>query len=435
MSDIKTITGYTAEYMEDRLGQTIAAADDLAVRAESAAALAERPTIEVMQTAIEQSSNLMKKSETDLVPSDVVPAWGIQGADDTVIDVLNNDGTLTPNAYRKVQRELEGSAAWGILGTDDTTIDLFNSDGTLTTTPMNNILSVVNSSNGFDRITTSQETAHIGTSLTAGANATAGNDYPSQLSLMTGYPKQNHGWSGRNSFVFAAAWGAQPLLTTASFDIPTSGVVRVNLNVEYGGAQKAIISGIKGSLARVTPLVADFTPDVYPSSPISLPARTPIQIIHKIDISDKILIMECSRNNDPFLPHGVVISHIKLLVQALTKRTLCPRVLIMGEPIGGSNPDYPAAVSRRVERNQAIQAAFPEWYVPAFEWLLTQACADYLGITWTANDLQDISENRLPRQLRINTSTQALDILHPNDLGYKAIAYQLKTAMEQRGWI
>ena len=103
-----------------------------------------------------------------------------------------------------------------------------------------------------------------------------------------------------------------------------------------------------------------------------------------------------------------------------------PRYLIMGEPM--ATTDSASNKAARQARNAAIKAAFPEAYVPAFEWLMTDECAAYLGITWTSTDLADIAAGVTPTQLRADT-------LHPNTSGAQAVARRLYLSMEEKGWI
>lgn len=402
------------------------------------------PTADSVDAAIARGYADSVAAITDALPvTDGQPAWGIVDDAGTALDVWRRDGGLCPIPLAAVTNQLgaqgitadvvtEGPALWGVLDPAGKALDVIMADGTLAPT----ITAGLSSTLGLARIQTTQATMSIGTSLTAGANASSSaKAYPAQLSALTGQPFINNGWAGRNSFVIPSAWGALPFLTTAAATIPTSGPVSLTLSWEYGGARQAIIAGILGNLDRVDATHATFTPTTPPSAPVAIPAGTPVTVQPWVDYSDRIFLLECSRNDDPTLDPAVTATHMRQLIQVITRRTMCPRVLIMGEPIGNASLDNTTTISQRQARNAFLRNAFPDYYVPAFEWLLTNDCATYLGITWTSQDLTDIGQGRLPTQLRTNTTTSAVDVLHPNDKGYQAIAYQLQLAMRARGWI
>ena len=355
---------------------------------------------------------------------------GIVGSDDSYLPIINQDQKIdgkliSPEAY---SANVESDSLFGLVGSDSTLLPIIDADVSLSTKILDATLPKISSRLGTSVVTPDLKTINIGTSLTAGVNGTS---YPTQLSTLFGVLVDNNGWSGRNSYVIDSAWGGLPFLSKAVFTIPTSGSVSIELSWEYGGGANATISGVTGSLTRVDATHATFTPTTYPTAPINVPVGSQIRTVPTKTADDKILILECSRNDLDTLSVGATISHMKDIVSMVTKRSLTKKYLVMGEPMGTLDTDV--SISRRKARNSAIQASFLDSYVPAFEWLLTDECADYLGVTLSNQDRTDISRGIVPSTYR-SKDAGGFDVLHPNALGNKAIAYQLYLAMKDRGW-
>lgn len=359
-------------------------------------------------------------------------AWGITGTSGRGIDILNADGSLCEAPLKPIRTLGENLAAWGIQGTNGAVVDVIMNDGSLSDTVLNAIIPRITSQIGLDRVTAALKVLNVGTSLTAGVNGTP---YPTQLKNVFGLDTYNNGWAGRNSHVLASSWGYLPFLLKNPVTIPTSGSVTIETTWEYGGGVNNVfeISGIQGYLVRVTGTSQTFTPIVYPTNPIPVAAGAQVRrVTPTTDHSDKIVIIEMSRNDPVTMSFGATISHIEDVIDAITKRSLTRKVLLMGEPMSTADPANDIAI--RVNRNKALAQAFPGSYVDAFEWLQTDACASYLGVTWTDQDRLNISRGHLPQTLLVKDAG-GYDVLHPNGLGNKAIAYRLYSAMQERGWV
>lgn len=106
------------------------------------------------------------------------------------------------------------------------------------------------------------------------------------------------------------------------------------------------------------------------------------------------------------------------------------KTLIFEEPPFGDGEAYgqPNRASQLDAYNNAIKAAFPDVWVPLASWMLTQAAADSVGYTFTADDLTDISNGLTPRGFRSDTG-------HYNSLGNQAAANRIFQEEQLRGWI
>jgi hypothetical protein len=266
----------------------------------------------------------------------------------------------------------------------------------------------------------------LGTSLTACPCIDP--TYPKALGIETRLDVLNKGWAGRTSWSIATLWGAIGDPITESVTIPSLGSTPINPSWEaLQGCADARLHGIAGVVQRDTGGYTFRRTGEGPS--VGVVAGEKVWITGNLNGSplpptNRTLILECSRNNELNEPPDVIVGHITALIKKYAKGSPAP-VLVIGEPMGTADSD--AEILIRQARNSRLRAAFPTAYVPAFEWLLTEKCRRYLGLTWTPADLADIARGVTPGALRA-------DELHLNAQGNRALAHRLALALTARGW-
>lgn len=381
-----------------------------------------------------------------LNPADGIPAdalGGVAGGDSTDIAIRRVEGA-TAGAVADVTdlrldvMDLQGrhvdtdsEAAWGITTDTGRMHDVLRRDGGLCPTP----LEATRKDLGLDTLVPARGGYMAGTSLTAGVGGAT--PIATHLATLTGQSWINMGWAGRDSLQVASRWGALPHLTSAAKILDPAGTTTLTLAWEkdYTSRAATIVldngTRIRGQITRdisdATGKTIAFTREAAGGG-YSLPVGTQI-LEHPAELAATprlTYLVEVSRNNPPGQSPGVVITHLRAMIGAVTGYTRAPRVLVMGEPLAST--DSAADRDARRARNTALRMAFPGEYVDAFEWLLTDAALAYAGVTPTAQDNTDRAAGITPQSLRIDT-------LHPNTLGNQCIAKRLHTAMIERGWL
>lgn len=400
-------------------------------------------------------------------------AIGMYGPEGLAIDLVMPDGSLAPAPVEGLRREgmptiraTDSLAAVAVEDSNGRSINLIMADGSPGPAIMDGIkaeLAADAAKNGRV-VHPAQDLFQMGTSLTrlGGADAQVRHTVGFAAAREIGKSDYNLGWNGRDSHRIAGKAGALPLLTTAPVTIPadtaTAVTVPLSWELEDAGTKSMpwTLGGIPGQMTRTGTTTGSFKRDTAGEA-VTLPAGT--QAVFQgfaAEARDRVVILECSRNNDAGEDPGVVITHQKAIIRFLTASAVVPRFLIMGEVMGMPTRDggidtgeTDEVKAQRRARNAAIKAAWPDAYVPAFEWLLTDEAADYLLAlkasppAWleqvekdalatfngfTAQDRVDIAAGITPQSLR-------LDWLHPNRLGNLCIGHRLVVAMRERGWV
>lgn len=360
---------------------------------------------------------------TGVSHDDTSYAFGIVDRDGRGLPLFRRDGGLAPIPLARAADDLrplltpassDGTPIWGVLDRTGRSLGVLMPDGSLA--PV--VLAAVRRQLAGPEVPVT-EALCIGTSLTA---IGVPNSYPDRLAAL-GVPTLNKGWAGRNSFSIASTWGAIPVPLPAAVTIPAAGSVLLgSLPWEVTLAPRpARLAGVDGTLTVASGSYS-FTRS-RPGTETSVPAVSPLLITDELP-TDRILIVEASRNNPVSQPSHVVIGHLQALINRYA-RAQRPRVLIMGEPM--ATTDSAADKAARQARNAALRAAFPASYIDAFEWLLTDAAATAAGVTLTTQDRADIAAGVTPASLRSDT-------LHLNTAGATAVARYLYDAMTAKGW-
>ncbi|MER9768859.1 hypothetical protein NKJ09_22665 [Mesorhizobium sp. M0189] len=141
---------------------------------------------------------------------------------------------------------------------------------------------------------------------------------------------------------------------------------------------------------------------------------------------DWTTIIEVGRNDILTTGSAAILANIALMVAHLTPYSR--RFLICSVFNNSNEPSGNANYTTVMNHNAAVAAAYTSNYVDVRTWMVNSALA-YLGLTPTANDLTDIGNDVVPRQLR-----NAGDTLHHNQLGANAWAHFIETDILNRGW-
>ncbi len=353
-------------------------------------------------------------------------AFGIFDRNDRGLPLFRRDGGLAPIPLARAADDLrplltpvnsDGTPIWGVLDRTGRSLGVLMPDGSLA--PV--VLDAVRRQLAGPEVPVT-EALCIGTSLTA---IGVPNSYPDRLAAL-GVPTLNKGWAGRNSYSIASTWGAIPVPLPAPVTIPAAGSALLgSLPWEVTVTQAprpARLAGVDGTLTVASGSYS-FTRS-RPGAETSVPGGSPLLITDELP-TDRILILEASRNNPVSQPSHVVIGHLQALINRYA-RAQRPRVLVMGEPM--ATTDSADDKAARQARNAALAAAFPAAYVDVFAWLLTDEAAATAGVTLTAQDRADIAAGVTPGSYRADT-------LHMNATGNTLIAQRIYDTMTAKGWL
>lgn len=260
-----------------------------------------------------------------------------------------------------------------------------------------------------------------GDSLTAGG-------WPTTLAELSGLPVYNGGWGGQGSRQIAARSGGVPAqLTVTGNSIPTSGSVvissLVNNPLSDGGNRQGYLVGVLGVLAMAGGVVT-FTRTAAGSA-VACPPASYFTPLAGVTNADRHVIIWSGRNSFKDTSPEVIVSLINDMIAYLTPRV--KRVIVMSIPpwVGEENGKGFRLLLDKC--NAALAAAFPAFWLDISAWLRTTAAATAAGITFTADDMVDITNGLTPRSLRSDAG-------HLNAQGNAAVAYRINQESKIRGW-
>lgn len=261
-----------------------------------------------------------------------------------------------------------------------------------------------------------------GDSLTAGG-------WPTTLAALCGLPVYNGGWSGQGYSQISARQGGVPArLTVAGNAIPALGSVGItsvlNNPLSDGGARQGVLAGVSGMLSMASGTLT-FTRSVA-GEVVSCPAKTYFFPSDGVSNTDRHITIWCGRNSFKDIPPALIVASINSMVHYLTPRV--KRVIVMSIPPWVGEELGTSMRSKLDACNQAIQAAFPEYWLDISAWLRTVDAATASGITFTTDDMTDIANGLTPRSLRSDAG-------HPNAAGHVAIGKRVYQESQIRGWM
>ena len=259
--------------------------------------------------------------------------------------------------------------------------------------------------------------------------ANGANNWTNRLAQLTGQDHHDGGYWGQGVANIAARQGGAPSLITLENNQtnPTGStpiIAATNLvvadNIDYYSVA-GTLAGIHGTIIPNSQTkVHTFTPDtpgVY-----SVPPRSTFTPDTQ-HLRNRHVTIWMGRNdrygaNAP----ARIVRATRHMIDYLTPRV--KRVLVMQLVPGNEGMD--SGVIKSV--NDALEAAFPAEFVPIADWLMTDEAATLAGIEYTAEDLQDIAEKKIPRSFR-------RDHAHFNEVGCIPISQFLYREIQERGWI
>ena len=276
---------------------------------------------------------------------------------------------------------------------------------------------------GTELVLPTDDWAHWGDSLTEGT-------WPTILAGMTGRTHYNGGWGGQGVHQIAGRQGGVPArLTLTGNTIPTSGAVTIT-SITYsplsnGGAAPGSIAGVAGTLAQDGSGVITFTRSVAGDA-LTVGANEYFTPYYGDAYRGHIVTLWVGRNGFLVQSPRFIVSRIRAMIDYLSPAV--KRVMVM--EILPWNTETTGTADRTTlnAANAAIEAAFPEFWLPVAQYLRTTAAATAAGITFTGTDTTDISNGITPTSLRSDGG-------HPNADGDEAIAAYVYAEAQTRGWL
>lgn len=275
----------------------------------------------------------------------------------------------------------------------------------------------------------SADWAHWGDSLTYTDYSGVPGGWVNQLAALTGRNHFNGGWSGQTTEQIAARQGGIPsMVTVVGNTIPASGSVSVTAAnpkpVRQAGSRFVMgsLAGVPGKFQEATTDAVTFTRTTAgvatscPPGTLFLPDDAPLY-------ADRTVTIWTARNDVYTLSPAAVVERIRAMIQYLTPRV--KRILVLEVPPSETST---ATHSLLLAINNAIKAAFPEYWVPIATYLRTPEAATAAGIGFTADDQADIAAGITPRSFRVDT-------MHFNATACTAIASYLYAEAQRRIWL
>ncbi|MDQ1207294.1 hypothetical protein QE380_000217 [Acinetobacter baylyi] len=278
-----------------------------------------------------------------------------------------------------------------------------------------------------------------GDSLTGAGSS---GDWLSKLAANIGLPFYNGGIGGQGSKSIAARQGAVPVLFNA-FTIPAATTaVAVTLKNDFspcssgGAAQQLTVNNIVGNLIRDSSGNHTFT-RLVAGSDVVVPQGTPGYSVLGETYSKSLQFIGTGRNSFSNMTPAEIVATVSAMIN--NQRTQIKRFIVWSFPYFPSDSSTQKANVDAV--NNALKAAFPQYFVDIKNWLCTTSPVTFgsttindpftvLGITPTSQDLTDAAAGLTPVSLR-----SAVDDGHFNQNCGTAIAYRMQRELEIKGWI
>lgn len=310
----------------------------------------------------------------------------------------------------------------------------------------------------------------LGTSMGAGAGG-SGYTVGTEISALTGLTHRNGSVGGENVTQITARGGSNPYqFVVEGGQIPESGPVNVTWRIDGGngggwpflqgmGTGESSSVGVKGVLharqldGSVVKVPGTFfwvrdpgatqyqhsALDVYtftrttPGSVIAAPRPSAFIYDFATQRRNDIVVFWMARNNDLKSDATRQIVYDAHLRQIEYMAALDKRFLIIGEALGGSYDAGsqvaldPALVAGDNAYNAYMQSRWGRRFIDIHKYLVEFGLSDW-GLSPTADDAYDIANNRVPRQLRIDST-------HFNQYGYRTVGRLAVARMREFGWV
>lgn len=295
-----------------------------------------------------------------------------------------------------------------------------------------------------------------GDSLTYGDQDGTGVSYPAKLAELLGVPTVNHGIGSQTSKQISMRNGGRVATVTISgnqittgentvthlggVEISTSGGMAADsdhpfpLSAAASNATRSlevVIQGVPGTLQRTatggppsTSETYTFTPTDETYLPVTCPAGSAV-IVQNQPAHKNISIFWLGRND--FTEPDQVKQSVADCVARLDSGA--KRFLVLGV-LNGDGPSERtgnANYGTIVGLNNDLAVAYPGAFVDIRRRLISEGLRR-AGITATAQDLTDLSNDTVPTSLRT-------DGIHLNAQGYTVLAEILKEEITRRGWV
>lgn len=266
--------------------------------------------------------------------------------------------------------------------------------------------------------------AHFGDSLTALGT-------PQALAALTGLDHKNLGWSGQTSVQVAArAGGVRILAQVEGGVIPATGSVNIT-SISPSPITANAWHGV-GTLAGVPGYLKDTGTGVTftrTEGSTAVPAPGKVEFLSEnAAYLGRHLVIGVGRNDIPNIPPSAVVQNVRRIIDAQTCRV---RSVVVWQIPPWPNEELGTAARTTYEAyNKALEAAFPEFWVPVADWLRTDAAATAAGVTWTQQDRDYIARGLTPPSLAVSATN-----LHFNAAGNKAWAARIHQHLTERNML
>lgn len=273
-----------------------------------------------------------------------------------------------------------------------------------------------------------------GDSLTAGAFGD-GVSYPQRLSiLIPGLPVAKRGNPGERAKEISMRQGSTALTVSADLSVPASGATAafaMNTSLIFtnpngvngtpdGLAMSGTLGGVRGTLTATGGMFT-FT-RASAGDAATVPAGTPWMDEWESVRRDFNQVIWVGRNNVTTTPADVATYVAKMVAHQTAGDYLVLSVTnATSEPSGSANHTIIMGI------NAALASAYGARYFDIRGWLITNGLTA-AGLSPTSDDTTAIAEDRVPPSLL------AVDGLHFNADGYKAIAVAVAAKITEKGW-
>lgn len=272
--------------------------------------------------------------------------------------------------------------------------------------------------------------ASWGDSMTRGAGSTAGNDFPSRLSVLLGETVDNQGIGGQTSPQIAARQGGAPtLLTVTGNSIPASGAVAVtartvNLITSQGlQSQLGTLAGVHGTLTRNSGDDTYSFTRTAAGSITACPAATPFVPDIGVSLAGKTVTIWIGRNNTS--QTAQILADVAAMIDYLTPRAA--RFVITSVCNGAGEGNGTTSHTNITAVNAQLEALYGDRFVDVREILIAEGLTR-AGITPTSQDVIDIAADIIPASLRS-------DAVHGTNDFYQIVADLVFERAQAKGWV
>lgn len=279
----------------------------------------------------------------------------------------------------------------------------------------------------------------LGDSLADGAGASGfAAKWHTRLAAALGIPAINLGIGGQNAEQIAARFDAVQVTVTmpgnfvpadtAPVTIGTASAFNIDLLFGSGTGTRTcplIIRGVPGTLIKTGGTTYSWSRSAAGAA-VAITINEPVSTGLGTLYANDILIVSAGTNDRSAAAIYPAMQRVFAIVRKLQPYF---RAVLVASPRGLTGTDLPntAAAKNVLAMERMGRRVLGERYLELRRFMIDDALG-LLGLTPTADDLADIANDTIPRQL-------LADLLHSNDLGQQAEAAFYQMALQGRGYV